>query len=53
MHLREESPKLKRTLYIGDSPHRLLGKYLHGNESISKISYKVYAMEKTTAENIE
>ena len=53
MHPRDELSKLKLISDIGESANRLLGECLHGDENISGISEKVYAMGKTTAENLE
>ena len=49
MHPREKIPKLKLTPDIEESANRILEEYLHGDESISDITKKVYAVGKTIA----
>ena len=47
MHPREKLPKLKLTTDIEENANRILDEYLHGDENISEITNKVYAVGKT------
>ena len=46
---REKLPKFKLTPDIEESANRILDEYLHGDESISEITKKVYAVGKANA----
>ena len=47
MHPRDKLPKLKLTPDFEENANRILDEYLHGDENISEITNKVYAVGKT------